>query len=137
MAAHPAIPELDRKGLREFGLTTGAIVAALFGLFFPWLLERAIPLWPWLLAGLLGAWGLAAPLTLRPVYRGWMRLGLLLSKITTPIIMGAVFFVVITPVSLLMRLLGKNPLARKLNPEAATYRVASHQAPKQNLERPY
>ena len=137
MAAHPAIPELDRKGLREFGLTTGAIVAALFGLFFPWLLERAIPLWPWLLAALLGAWGLAAPLSLRPVYRGWMRFGLALSKVTTPLIMGLVFFIVITPMSLLLRLLGKDQLSRKLSPEVDTYRVTSHQAPKRNLERPY
>ena len=30
-----AIPELDRKGLRDFGLVTGAIIAGLFGVFFP------------------------------------------------------------------------------------------------------
>jgi hypothetical protein len=41
---HHVIPELDRKGLRDFGLVTGSIVAVLFGLFFPWLLERAWPL---------------------------------------------------------------------------------------------
>ncbi len=85
------IPELDRKGLRDFGLVTGAIVAALFGLFFPWVLERSIPIWPWVIAGVLAVWALAAPLTLKPVYRQWMMLGLLLSKITTPIILGAVF----------------------------------------------
>ena len=48
------IPELDRKGLRDFGLSTGGIVAALFGIFFPWLLERPWPLWPWIVLGLLG-----------------------------------------------------------------------------------
>ena len=42
MTAPHSIPELDRKGLREFGLVTGGIVAVLFGLFFPWLLERAV-----------------------------------------------------------------------------------------------
>ena len=41
---HP-IPQLDRKGLREFGLVTGVIVIVLFGLFFPWVLERAWPAW--------------------------------------------------------------------------------------------
>ena len=41
------IPELDRTGLREFGIVTGGIVAVLFGLLFPWLLERSFPLWPW------------------------------------------------------------------------------------------
>ena len=37
------IPELDKKGLREFGLVTGGIVAGLFGLFFPWIFDRAFP----------------------------------------------------------------------------------------------
>ncbi len=73
-AAHP-IPELDRKGLREFGLTTGAIIAALFGALFPWLLERAFPLWPWIILLVLGGWALVAPASLRPVYRLWMRFG--------------------------------------------------------------
>ena len=43
MSAMHTIPELDRKGLREFGITTGIIVVIIFGLFFPWLLEHAIP----------------------------------------------------------------------------------------------
>ena len=66
-------------------------MAGLFGLFFPWLLEAQIPLWPWALAGILAAWALLAPASLRPVYRLWMRLGLLLSRITTPIVHGRVF----------------------------------------------
>ena len=43
------IPELDRSGLRKFGITTGAMVVALFGLLFPWLLEVDYPRWPWVL----------------------------------------------------------------------------------------
>ena len=89
--SHP-IPELDRKGLREFGLVTGAIVAGLFGLFFPWLLETGLPAWPWAVGGGLGLWALVAPASLRPVYRTWMRLGLALSRITTPLILGVVFY---------------------------------------------
>ncbi|MGW8367644.1 MAG: hypothetical protein ACWGPN_03060 [Gammaproteobacteria bacterium] len=37
-----------RKELREFGLVTGAMVAGLFGIFFPWLLEYPWPVWPWI-----------------------------------------------------------------------------------------
>ncbi|WKZ11742.1 MAG: SxtJ family membrane protein [Gammaproteobacteria bacterium] len=130
------IKELDRKGLREFGLTTGGIVAVLFGLFFPWLLERPIPRWPWVIAGILVAWGLAAPASLRPVYRGWMKFGLLLSKVTTPLIMGIVFFLVVTPMGLVRRLAGKDSLARHFD-SAASYRVPSHKAPVSNLEKPF
>ena len=135
MAEHE-IPELDRKGLREFGLVTGGIVAGLFGLFFPWLLERSIPLWPWIVFGVLGVWGLIAPLSLRPVYRGWMRFGLMLSKVMTPLIMGIVFFVVITPVALILKIVGNDPMARKFD-DGESYRVPTKKAPTENLEKPY
>jgi len=130
------IPELDRKGLREFGLVTGVIVAVLFGLFFPWFLERSFPLWPWVVFGVIGAWGLVAPLSLRPVYRAWMRFGLLLSKITTPIIMGLVFYVVITPFALVLKIAGKDAMRRKFN-EGDTYRTARGKIRADSLEHPY
>jgi hypothetical protein len=131
-----AIPELDRKGLREFGLVTGGIVAGLFGLFFPWLLERSWPLWPWIVFGVLGIWGLVAPMSLRPVYRGWMRVGLLLSKVMTPLIMGIVFFLLITPVAFIMKLLGNDPMARDFD-DSDSYRVPTKKAKPENLEKPY
>jgi hypothetical protein len=134
------IPELDKKGLREFGLVTGGVVAGLFGVFFPWLFDRAFPaefpLWPWVVFGVLGGWGLIAPNSLRPVYKIWMRFGLMLSKITTPIIMGLVFYVVITPFGLMRRLFGDDPMARKFE-NLVSYRVPSKKAPKKNLEKPF
>lgn len=137
MNSDHAIPDIDRKGLRSFGLTTGAIVAALFGLFFPWLLERSIPLWPWIILAILGSWALVAPASLKPVYRGWMRFGLLLSKITTPIIMGLVFFVVVLPAGLVLRLLGKDPMHRRFDAAAGSYRIESVKPTKENLENPF
>jgi hypothetical protein len=130
------IPELDRKGLREFGLVTGAIVALLFGLFFPWLLEHSIPIWPWAIFAVLGFWALVAPLSLRPVYRGWMRFGLLLSRVTTPIVMGLVFYVVITPFALTLKLAGKDAMKRKID-NRDTYRVTRENAREDSLEHPY
>jgi Kef-type K+ transport system membrane component KefB len=132
-----SIPELDAKGLRQFALTTGAIVAILFGLALPWLLHAAWPLWPWILAALLSLWGLVAPTTLRPVYRTWMRFGLLLSRITTPLILSLVFFLLFMPVGLVMRLFGKDPMRRRLRPDAKSYRVPSEQISPDSIERPY
>ncbi len=131
------IVELDRKGLRDFGLVTGGILAVLFGLFFPWLLESRIPLWPWVVAGVLAVWGLAAPMSLQPVYRAWMKLGLLLGRITTPIILGVVFYLLIWPMGFAMRLFGRDPMARRLDDVVKTYRVASRKPPKENMERPF
>lgn len=136
MANH-AIPELDVKGLQEFGLVTGAIIAALFGLFFPWLLEIGIPRWPFILGGVLAIWGLVHPLSLRPVYTNWMKLGLLLSKITTPIIMDIVFYLVVLPVGILMRTFSKDPMSRKLESQSQSYRVVHQIDSQQHFERPF
>lgn len=132
-----SIPELDRQGLRKFGITTGAIVAGLFGIFFPWLLNAGFVLWPWVLSGLLALMGIVAPMSLRPVYQTWMRFGLFMSRFTTPLIMGLVFFVVITPVALVMKLLGKDPMRRKLAQDQTTYRVDSSKAARETIERPF
>jgi hypothetical protein len=137
MTAPHSIPELDRKGLRDFGLVTGGIVAIVFGLFFPWMLARPWPLWPWVLFGLLGGFGLVAPLSLRPVYYVWMRFGLLLNKVTTPLILGIVFFLVISPLGLLRRLSRNDPMARTFDSKARSYRVASREKPPDQLERPF
>lgn len=144
MAALPhAIPELDRRGLREFALTTGSVVAVMFGLIIPWLLGRPIALlnwpgnWPWVLFTVLAAWGLIAPTTLRPLYRLWMRFGLVMSRITSPIILGLVFYLVFMPAGLVMRMFGKDGMAKKFDKNAKSYRVQSKKAPRENLERPF
>ena len=127
----------DRKGLRDFGIVTGIIVAVLFGLFFPWLLERPIPTWPWVIAGILALWGVAAPDSLAPVYRYWMKFGLMLSKITTPLVLGIVFFLLFFPMALVMKLIGRDPMHRKLEADARSYRKASHRAARESVERPF
>jgi Saxitoxin biosynthesis operon protein SxtJ len=132
-----AIPELDRKGLREFGLTTGGILAALFGVFFPWLLSRPYPLWPWIIAGVLVGWALAAPATLRTFHRLWMRLALLLNRITTPVVMAAVYFLVITPLAFIMRIAGRDPMAQRFDANAKSYRIAIKKRSKDHMERPF
>ena len=137
MAIDHTIPELDDKGLREFGLTIGAAIVGLFGLFFPWLLERGWPTWPWVIAA--AFWSLAAihPLSLRWIYRGWMRFGLLASRVMTPLVLGIVFFVMISPMALVRRFMGKDPLRRTLDPNQESYRVRSTKSPKEKLERPF
>ncbi len=136
-ASQHTIPKLDRKGLREFGLTTGAIVIVLFGGVLPWLFGFAYPVWPWVVGAILGLWSLAAPATLNPIYHLWMRIGLLLSRITTPLIMGLVFFVIIVPAGMLMRIFGKDPMARSLDNKIKSYRVASRNASKDHMEKPF
>ena len=131
------IPELDRAGLRQFAFVTGGIVAGLFGLFFPWLLDLSWPRWPWGLAIVLVVWGVVAPQTLRGVYRTWMRFGLLLNRIVTPVVLGIVFFAAITPMALISRIKGRDTMARSFDSRAESYRVASTRQPPEKMEKPF
>ena len=137
MAIDQNIPELDRKGLREFGLTTGAAIVIIFGLFFPWILELNWPVWPWIIAAPLCLLALVRPLWLRWIYRAWMRFGLLASRVMTPLVLGIVFFVMISPMAMVRRLMGKDPMHRVLDPDQQSYRVQSTRSPKEKLERPF
>ena len=137
MAFDDKIPDLDDKGLREFGLTTGIAIVVIFALFFPWLLTLNWPRWPWLIAALFWSLALIRPLWLRGIYSGWMRFGLLASRVTTPVVLGIVFFVMISPMAIIRRLLGKDPMQRTLDPSQKSYRVQSTKSPKEKLEKPF
>lgn len=54
-----------------------------------------------------------APAALKPVYRGWMKLGAVLGWINTRIILTVAFFLVVTPIGVIMRLAGRSPMAAK------------------------
>jgi hypothetical protein len=80
---------------------------------------------------------LIQPLWLRPIYRGGMRFGLLASRVMTPLVLGIVFFVMISPMAMVRRLMGKDPMQRTLEPDQKSYRIRSTKSPKQKLERPF
>ena len=132
-----AIPELNQKGLRDFGLLFGSIILVLFGLFLPWVFNFGYPLWPWIFTAGMFAWAIVAPNTLRGFYRGWMRFGLLINKITTPIIMGLVFFAAITPMAMIMKLMRFDPMSRKLDKATESYRKPSLKRNKLHIEKPF
>lgn len=103
---------------RRFGLTVGGAFLALAAIA-RWRGRDGAALVFAGVGGLLVLAALAVPERLGPVSRGWMGLSRLLSRVTTPISLGIVYFVVITPVGLLMRLFGRRPLQ---HPVVATSR---------------
>lgn len=64
---------------------------------------------------------LAGPSLLGPLNRLWTMFGLLLSRIVRPVVMGLLFFVVITPIALIMRATGKDQLHLEFDPKAKSY----------------
>jgi hypothetical protein len=104
---------------RGFGLTVGGI----FMLLGLWPLVHGFP--PrWYFVGpaaLLIIFGVIAPRVLAPLNHAWMRLGLMLHRVVAPVLMGIVFFGVILPTGVVMRLRGKDMLRLKLDPGATSY----------------
>ncbi len=127
----------DKKTLATFGLVAAGLVAVLFGLLFPWLRGRGVPVWPFAVAAVLAAAALGAPAVLSPVYRGWMALGAALGWINTRILLGIVFFAVVTPIGAVMRMTGRDPLRRAFDPRGRTYRVPSARTPRERMEVPF
>ncbi|MBK8067640.1 MAG: hypothetical protein IPK27_08400 [Rhodanobacteraceae bacterium] len=62
-----------------------------------------------------------APSLLAPLNRAWMALGHLLGRIISPIIMGLIFFGVVTPIAIVARLRGVDPMRRRFDPAARSY----------------
>lgn len=100
-----------REG-RRFAFPVGGVMLLLAGLS----LWRGHT-WPPRILGGVGAallvLGAVIPGHLGPLFRAWMGLAHALSKVTTPIFLGVVYFVVMMPIGLVRRLLGKNPLRHR------------------------
>lgn len=110
---HPAAAE------RSFGI----VFATVFMLVGLWpLLAGATPRW-WALA-IAGAFlfaGLALPRILRPLNSVWLRFGLLLHRITSPVILAMLFYLTVLPTGLVMRALGKDLLRLRFDRNARSY----------------
>lgn len=104
---------------RAFGLVFSAVFAIIGG--WP-LIARDEPRW-WavVIVAVLLPVALIRPALLAPLNRLWFRFGLLLHRVVSPIILGLLFFLTVTPTALIMRALGKDPLRLRMEPDAATY----------------
>jgi len=104
---------------RNFGLVFAAVFAIIS--LWPLLSAEKARLWLLAIAAIFLAAAFVAPHTLAPLNRLWYRIGILLGKVVTPLVLGVLWFAVVTPVGLLMRLFGKDPLRLKREPAAKSY----------------
>jgi hypothetical protein len=104
---------------RSFGFVMAGAFA-LLSLVSYW---RGGQWWPWMagLAGLFLAPALLFPASLRPLNWIWFKFGLLLHKIVSPLVMGLLFFVTVTPIGLLLRAGRKDLLRLKRDTECDSY----------------
>jgi hypothetical protein len=103
--------------------SVGLVFTSLFLLIavFPLLFGDAVRIWALVVSSLFGLISLVAPHWLSLLTKYWMNFSYLLHKTISPIFLGALFFLVVTPVGCLMRLSGKDPLRLKLESRAQTY----------------
>jgi hypothetical protein len=116
------------KELRSFGLIVGGIFAVI-GLWPLLLRGEAVRLWALICAAVLLLPAVVYPIALRPARRVWMAMGHVLGWINTRIILGIVFYGLVAPMGMIMRAFGKDPMRRRFEPEAETYRLARESRP--------
>jgi hypothetical protein len=127
---------VTKETLRSFGLMVGGVFALIA--LWPVIMRGGdARLWALIPAVLLMVPALLWPTSLSRVYRGWMALGNVLGWINTRVILGAVFYLVVTPIGAVRRLLGKDPMGIKSKGAVESYRVLRKARSASHLKRQY
>jgi hypothetical protein len=121
---------------RRFGLTVGAAFLVLAAIAW-WRGHVVAPTVLSTVGGLLVAAGIVVPTLLGPVQRGWMALAHAISKVTTPIVMGAIYLIVLTPVGVLRRLVSGNPLVHGVKSTTYWHHRPERPRPPSSMQRQF
>jgi hypothetical protein len=126
----------ERRQLRTFGLGLCAmLLVGAWGLRARDLQGPALALL--LAAAGFGLGGLCAPRILAPVYAPWMRMAHGLAWVNTRLLLGLTFYLVVTPLGQVMRLLGRDPLGRTGSGESYWRRPPEHSLGNKHFEQPF
>ena len=119
MSDHTSNTDVKMGSERSFGI----VFAVVFGIIALWPLKNGgdIRLWASIVSGAFLLIAFLMPKLLKPMNFVWFKFGLLLHKIVSPITMGLIYFLTVTPIGLLLRLFGKDVLNQKLDRDAETY----------------
>ena len=104
---------------RSFGFLFFVVFFAIS--FWPLKSQGDLRLWAFILSLVFLVLGVLNSKLLTPFNKLWFKFGILLGSIVSPIVMGAVFFIIVTPVGLIMRFLGKDLLRINKNRNISTY----------------
>ena len=107
--------EIKINSNRSFGIVF--FVVFLLIAFYPLLQGNDLRIWSLITSLIFLTLGLLNSKILKPLNKMWFKLGLFLGKIISPLIMGIIFFIVVTPIGIIMRLFNKDLLNLKYNKE--------------------
>lgn len=111
MSSHPdSLHGSTLPSERTFGFVFTGIFLIVAG--YLWLYDgKTVAIQAFLvLAAAFLAFTLFMPIALRPLNKAWYKLGLLMGRVVSPIVLGILFFILITPIAIVMRLAGRDPL---------------------------
>ena len=103
--------KIEMSSNKSFGLVFSVVFLIIS--LFPLFKDGNIRIWAIVIAITFFILGLLNSKILSPLNKIWFKFGILLGNFVSPLIMGIVFFVVVTPTSLMMRMFGKNLLGLK------------------------
>jgi len=128
--------KIGNRQLRSFGLIVGSGfgVVALWPVVFR---GESLRIWALALSGFLFVMGLVFPPVLRPVYRVWMTVGEGLGWLNSRILLSVVYYMLIVPLGVIRRWAGNDPMRRKFEPSAATYKISRKRRPASHMQRQY
>ena len=110
---------------RSFGVVFSVVFLIIS--FWPLFTEGTIRIWAIFIAILFLLISYFKPDVLYPLNKIWFKFGLLLGSIVSPIVMGIVFFIIVTPIGLIMRIIGKDLLNKKINNSVKSYWIKREQ----------
>lgn len=112
--------EVEMGSEKGFGIVFAVVFAIIA--FWPLVFHgHGVRLWALAIAAAFLAVAFFAPHVLKPLNKLWFKFGMLLSMIISPIVMGIIFFVTVTPIGLIRRMKNPDPLNQKFDPEADSY----------------
>ena len=123
--------------LRRFALILATLIAGIFGLLIPWWRAQTIWILPIALALAVLVLSWVSPAATGWLYRGWMRFGMVMGTIVNHVVLGVLFYVIIAPVGLFQRLIGRDILNRKWNSDCDSYRKISQPRSPDHMMRPF
>ena len=98
---------------KSFGIVF--FVVFLLIAIYPLINNGELRIWSFVIAIIFLILGLINSKVLTPLNKLWFKFGLLLGKVVSPLIMGIIFFLVVTPTALIMRIIGKDLLNLRFN----------------------
>jgi len=118
----------DRRALRTFGITMASCLAVIGVLMYFVGHHPRRALWTWIIGAAFFVLGFSAPRALREVHRVWMGLAFVLGWFVSRIILAILFYGIVTPIAVGMRLAGKDVLQEKIDRGATTYWIRRESA---------